>query len=118
MTVVPARTLLWISFISTPLLWLLHFLLAYLITEGSCSAAGENTGIFGASSLTLLYLLTFVFVLASVFFTFLAFRTSKQAQKTAPSYDDFLPKLGFTCGLLFSFVVLLEFIPLAILGAC
>lgn len=112
----PERWLLWLSFLGAPALWLGHFLLAYLLSEAACNGDGSSSWPLGLNGLLLL--LTLLFVAASFGLTLLAYRLRQRVTRTPPVFDDFLPRLGFVTGLLFTFILSFEFIPIFMLGGC
>ncbi len=111
----PSRWLLWLSFLGTPGLWLVHFLLAYGIAEAvPCTPLGAPAG---GVRFTLV-VGTGVFVLGSLALTFLAARVRRQALASRARYDDFLPRVGFIQGFLFTFALLLEGLAASLLPIC
>jgi hypothetical protein len=111
---VPPRWLLWVSFFGAPGLWLVHFMLAYVFTEAICGLLSASAG---GVRLTLL-LGTGGFVLGTLALTLLAYRVKQRALASQPRYDDFLPRVGFIQGFLFTFVILIEGLPLFFVPMC
>lgn len=112
---VPPRWLLWLSFLGTPGLWLTHFLLAYGITEAvPCTPLGASAG---GVRFTLV-VGTGVFILGSLALTLLAARVRRRALASPARYDDFLPRVGFIQGFLFTFALLLEGLAAATVPLC
>lgn len=112
---VPPRWLLWLSFFGAPSLWLVHFLLAYGFTEAACKSFGVLTG--GGTRFALLVGTGF-FVLGSIALTYLAARVRQQALASQARYDDFLPRVGFIQGFLFTFALVLEGLAAFLLPLC
>lgn len=55
---------------------------------------------------------------ASAGLTALAYRVRRRTEETPYAADDFLPHLGFVTGLLFTFVLSVEIMPILIVGGC
>lgn len=109
----PPRWLLWVSFLGTPALWMVHFLLAYVLLEASCNLGGSAG--FGRASLIVV---TGLFIAGSLALTYLAFAVRKRAAASEAHYDDFLPRVGFIQGFLFTFAIVLEGAPMLFLNWC
>jgi len=112
---VPPRWLLWVSFFGAPGVWLVHFMLAYVFTEATCGLLGASSG--GGARAALVFG-TGGFVLGSLTLTFLAYRVRRRALKSEPRYDDFLPRVGFIQGFLFTFAIVLEGLPIFFVPVC
>ena len=113
---VPARWALWLSFAGAPGLWLVHFLLAYLLVEGSCRAPGVNDSL--PTVRWILIVGTAAFALATAALTLFTRRLRVRTEASDPVYDDFLPQVGLLAGLLFTFILLVELASIFFLGVC
>lgn len=110
---VPPRWSQWVAFAAAPLAWLVHFLLAYAGGEGLCSL-----GVAPATGRVVLLASSTLFVLIAVAATLFSWRVYRRAARTAPAYDDFLPRVGLLSGLLFAFAIVVEAVPLFVLELC
>ena len=107
---------LWLSLLGAPALWLIHFLLAYAVTEAVCSGAVHAT--LASSVHTALVVVTLLFALACGVLTAFNFRARRKVVRTEAALDDVFGKVGFAMGLLFTFALLLETLPLFFLQPC
>jgi hypothetical protein len=114
----PPDWLLWASLLATPALWLAYFMAAFVFTEVTCGAARATAGRSSVAVDTLLLVATLAVVALSALLTWMARRVGVRAARNAVAYDDFLPRLGFVVGLLFTFVLAGHLIPLVMIGAC
>lgn len=110
----PARRQ-WTGLLLAPALWLVHFLLAYLVVEATCSEATrlEPDAVWG-------WLLGggIAFALAAAFATFAAWRAARRAARDDPDWDDFLPRVGVKIGLLVVGVLAVETLMLFFVEVC
>lgn len=91
-------------------------MLAYVFTEATCGLLGASSG--GGGVRASLIFGTGAFALGSLVLTFLAYRVRRRALKSEPRYDDFLPRVGFIQGFLFTFAILLEGLAAFLLPLC
>jgi hypothetical protein len=111
-----AKWKLWLALLGTPSLWLAHFLLAYTLVEASC---GEAVPTAPAGSLhTVLLVGTVLFTLVCGGLTVFAWRIRRRVIRSERAFDDVFGKVGFIMGLLFTFALLLEGLPLFFLNPC
>lgn len=112
----PARWLLWLVVFGAPVLWLLHFMAAYLFTETICRAAASVAPDRGAG--IALVGVTLLFALGGLALTLIALRVRRHALASPPIYDDFLARIGVLSSPLFTALLLLETLPPLLLGMC
>jgi hypothetical protein len=114
----PARWLLWTAALGPLALWFAYFMAAYLYTEAACAMAlGASAG-RGFEPDAVLLAATLGSVATSGALTYLAHRLAARTARTAPAFDDFLPRLGRVVGLLVTFVLAAHLVPVLWLGAC
>lgn len=94
----------------------LHFLAAYALVEAGCAEAAP-TALAGSVQTTLL-LGTLLFALVCGWLTVFAWRLRRKVVRSERAFDDVFGKVGFIMGLLFTFALLLEGLPLLFLNLC
>ena len=107
---------LWLSLLGAPALWLVHFLLAYAVTEAVCSGAVQPS--LASTVHTAIVVVTLLFALACGVLTAFSFRVRRKVVRSEAALDDVFGKVGFVMGLLFTFALLLEALPLFFLSPC
>jgi hypothetical protein len=114
----PARWLLWTAALGPLALWFAYFMAAYLYTEAACGVARGAAAGRGLGPDAVLLVATLGAVAISGALTYLAHRLAGRTARTAPAFDDFLPRLGRVVGLLVTFVLAAHLVPVLWLGAC
>jgi hypothetical protein len=107
-TLTPQR--IWFVLLGAPVLWLVHFLLAYLYNEAACSTA--NLGSIDRS-IPLVAGIVFAFgTLVTSLYTF------RELQRVDLEENKVLLEIGFLLGLLFTLILLIETLAVYFVGGC
>jgi hypothetical protein len=104
------RWRIWLTLLGAPVLWLVHFLLAYLYSEAAC-----NVGGLSRVDRIVLPLAGILFALGTLVITFFTLRIRDQARLEG---TDVLLEIGFLMGLLFTFVLLIETLGVFFIERC
>lgn len=105
----------WLSFLGAPVVWLVHFLLAYLLAEATCS---PTTEIPGALTWWVLLIGGALFAAVNLALTLFAWRMARRAARDGVFWDAFMPRVGAGIGLLTVLAIVVETATLFFLDVC
>lgn len=114
-----SQAALWVGVLGGALAWLVHFLLAYAISEWGCVPPVTDVRAFGMTGTALLLLaVSAVTFAAACAATAVAQRSRHRlhdhgdAPDAAPHAGPFMARLGLQLSGLFAFIILVESIPI------
>jgi heme/copper-type cytochrome/quinol oxidase subunit 2 len=134
---VPARSengsrMIWIQLLAGPVIWSVHFILVYMLTEAICRVAGQGFRLAGIHGLTLIVIvLTVLALVATVLFAVRSYRSWRglsrnhrlkdELQESSNWFvgpEEFMYFSGFLLSVLFAVTILMVGIPALFLQPC